>query len=248
MGNIQVLERAFQLLEAVAEDSSRPHTLTELIQVSGLKPATTARIVKTLAQLGYLEQLGRKTGYILGRMSFELTVGCNYTLPLVEAAKPLLHNFADQTGEYICLSAMRDDQRVILHQILSSRPVQISIPIIEAETPYRSISGRVLLAGLPPEAQQEYYTKHGLPGACWPEIDSEKELRRQLAAISGKGRAERRTEELTSIAVPVNAGNGLIAALGVYLPTYRYKTEHRRTISRLLDEISRQITEELSRS
>jgi hypothetical protein len=32
MDNIQVLERAFGLLEAVAEDSSRPHTLSELVE------------------------------------------------------------------------------------------------------------------------------------------------------------------------------------------------------------------------
>jgi len=247
MDNIQVLERAFRLLEAVAKDAARPHTLSELIQKSGLKPATAARIVKSLANLGYLEQLGRKTGYVLGRMAYELARDNNFSRPLVTIAKPLLQEFSRQTGEYICLSELRDGQRVILDHILSTRSVQINGPIVNAETPYRSVSGHVLLAGLPPDEQRVFFQKNGAPGAYWPEITTENKLIQALAKIRVQGRVVIATEEITSLAVPICDGDRYLGAIGVFLPTYRYKTEHRRLIQHFLETIPEQILQQLKK-
>ncbi len=243
MDNIQVIERAFKLLEAVAQDTSRPHTLSELVQVSRLNPATAARIVRTLSNLGYLEQLGRKTGYVLGRMAFSLTEGNDFTLPLVDAAKPLMENFTDRTGEYICISGLRDGQRVIYHYILSTKPVQVYGPIVHVETPYRSLSGRMLLAGLTVEEQRGYVRKNGMPGEFWPEITDEAQLMRNLSEISKQKRIVDINVELTTIVVSVSDGNKIVAAVGTYLPSYRYKGEHRRTILELLDEMPGRIIE-----
>ena len=69
---IQVLERAFHVLEQIAQEGARPHTVGELAEESGLKVQTLSKIVRTLTLLGYLENTGRKNGYILGEKLLRL--------------------------------------------------------------------------------------------------------------------------------------------------------------------------------
>lgn len=62
---IQSVERALTLLEIVAEDP-RGLSLSEMAELSGLNVSTCHHLAATLVARGYLAQMGRNRGYILG--------------------------------------------------------------------------------------------------------------------------------------------------------------------------------------
>jgi DNA-binding IclR family transcriptional regulator len=70
---IQVLHRAFDILELCASDKEKAHTLSEIAEKLQLNPTTCANIIKTMVTRNYLEQVGYKKGYRLGAKAFHLT-------------------------------------------------------------------------------------------------------------------------------------------------------------------------------
>lgn len=246
MDNIQVLERALTLLELVGERPREAHPLHELAAASGLKTPTASRILRTLTNLGYLEQSGRKQGYTLGRKAYELTENPDYSPALLEAALPAMNHFAKQTGEYICLSVLEGDSRVILHNILSNRSIQVmtdSFP--RRESPYRSVSGRVLLAHLAPARREAFLLRNNLPGDDWKEIRSEAQLKEALNRIAVQEMLIEIGEEIAALAVPVYRAGRVIAAVGSFIPVYRFENSHRRMIEDLLSILPREIAERM---
>lgn len=246
MNNIQVVERALRLLELVGECPREAHPLHELAAASGLKTPTASRIVRTLTNLGYLEQAGRKQGYTLGRKAYELTENPVYSPALLEAALPAMKDFSKQTGEYICLSVLEGDSRVILHNIMSTHTVQVitgSFP--RRETPYLSVSGRILLAHLPPEKQKAFLLRNGLPGNEWKEIRSATQLKKTLDRIAQQEVLIEEREEITALAVPVLQSGRVVAAVGSFIPGYRFHNKHKQTILELLSALPKKIAERM---
>lgn len=246
MDNIQVLERALTLLELVGENPREAHPLHELAAASGLKTPTASRILRTLTNLGYLEQSRRKQGYTLGRKAYDLTGNPGYSPALIEAALPVMNHFSKQTGEYICLSVLEGDSRVILHNILSSRSVQVmtdSFP--RRESPYRSVSGRMLLAHLTSSRLNAFFMRNGLPGDDWKEIRSEAQLKETLNRIAHQEILVEIGEEIAALAVPVYRSGRVIAAVGSFIPVYRFENSHRRMIENLLSILPKEIAERM---
>lgn len=54
---IQVINRAFDILEFVATDPTRPKSLTEVAEAAGLNQGTCANIMKTMVNRRYLDQV-----------------------------------------------------------------------------------------------------------------------------------------------------------------------------------------------
>src|SRR5689334_15627105 len=88
-GGIQSLERAFAILEEVAR-SRDGITLAELSKRTGLHNSTAFHLVKTLAALGYVEQIRDSKRYRIGRHLFTLAAGALDEIALVRLATPVL--------------------------------------------------------------------------------------------------------------------------------------------------------------
>ncbi len=246
MNNIQAVERALRLLELVGEHPREAHPLSELAAASGLKLPTASRIVRTLANLGYLEQAGRRKGYALGRKAYELTENPGYAPALIEAALPAMKAFSERTGEYICLSVLEGDSRVILYNIMSTHPVQVMTGTFpKRETPYRSVSGRVLLAHLPVEKQKAFLLRNGPPGEEWKEIRSEAQLNKTLNRIAHQELLVEEREDITALAVPVFLSGRVVAAVGSFIPGYRFQEKQKQAILELLSALPEKIAERM---
>lgn len=120
---IQVLERAFHVLEQIAQEGARPHTVGELAEKSGLKVQTLSKIVRTLTLLGYLENTGRKNGYILGEKLLRLAESYRDPDMLRRLVRPYLKTYAEQIGEYICFSVLRGYYKRIVCKIRAKKPI-----------------------------------------------------------------------------------------------------------------------------
>ena len=68
---IQVIERVEKILTYLSENKTREVPLTEIADNLGINRATCANILKTMRELGFVEQSSYRKGYILGDKVFE---------------------------------------------------------------------------------------------------------------------------------------------------------------------------------
>jgi DNA-binding IclR family transcriptional regulator len=219
---IQVIHRALDILELIAGDRSRLYTLSEISSGSKLNKGTCANIIKTLVARGYIEHEGRKTGYRLGSMSYQLTGNLAHKQELLAAATKLINQLSIQLNESCILSILQDDKRIVIYEIKSTHELQV-INRKEKEA-YLTSTGRMILACLEEKEQQEFIRKFGLPSdEVWGEIEDEDDLLTELNKIRKKQLALQISKaQIVGLAVPICKNDKVIASLGVYLPQSRY--------------------------
>jgi DNA-binding IclR family transcriptional regulator len=219
---IQVIHRALDILELIAQDRSRLYTLSEISSQLKLNNATCANIIKTLVTRGYLEQAGRKTGYRLGSMSYLLTGNYSHKQELLAAATEPINQLSDLLNESSILSVLKKDTRLVLYEVKSTHELQV-INKKEKEA-YRTSTGRMILACMEEKEQKEFIRKFGLPSPdVWSGIEDEEDLMTELNKIRKKQLAIQTSKaQIVGVAVPVCKDQKIIASLGVYLPLSRF--------------------------
>jgi len=89
---------------------------------------------------------------------------------------------------------------------------------------YGTPTGRLLLAHATPDEVELFVAENGLPGAAWPKAPDRGRLERALAAIrQHRGSVVVAGPEIAAAACPVFEGGRAAAALGVYLPAFRFR-------------------------
>lgn len=230
---IQVLRRALTILEYIAGQPEAPRGVTEIAAQVGLNPATCARILKELAEAGYLEQTAPRKGYVLGPMAYVLAARGPYRRDLTQAAEPLMAQLAQETGETVLLAVLRQGRRIVLSQIEGGRSVQVRGDLLQRYNPYESATGRLLLAHLSPAELRLVRARHGEPGPEWPEARGAERLNEALARLRGEELVLRAVgTDVVGIACPIRQGPDVVAALGLYLPAHRFAGEHRDRVLR----------------
>ncbi len=210
---IQVLDRAFTILERFAESHNQPLTVRELAEHTHLKVPTVSRIVRTLMILGYLESLGRKSGYVLGRRFAELSRFYFDANPLRKAAQPYLVRYRELFDEYICLSILLGYERHILSRLEPYRTQHSRRHVIpDIEIPYSSVSGRLLLSSQPQILQRKCFEWFGPPGSQWEGTDTLEAFLEKLSGIHTIPYLLEERESFQLLAYPIHAPDGSIAA------------------------------------
>ena len=219
---IQVVNRALDILELIAQDRSRLYTLSEVSSRLDLNKATCANIIKTMVTRGYLEQEGRMTGYRLGSMSYLLTGNYSHKQELLLEATEPINQLSDMLNESCILSVLKDDTRLVLYEVKSTHELQV-INKKEKEN-YRTSTGRMMLACLEYKEQKEYIRKYGLPEpGIWTGVEDEEDLITELNKIRKKQLAVQVSKaQIVGLAVPIYKDEKVIASLGIYLPLSRY--------------------------
>jgi DNA-binding IclR family transcriptional regulator len=231
---VQALERALKLLEVVAEDPGVPKALSQLALSVSLHPATCAHIMKTLVACGYVEQLGHKKGYTLGPAAYRLSARGPYRRDLVRRLEPLMKKLAQDLRETVVLAAMRDGRRITLHEIDGGADVQIRRGALQEDSLWQTAGGRVLIAGLPEDQLAVFINSTKIPAADWPEAATKEKLRKELERIRQEGLSLVHRGEIVGVARPIVENGRTIAALGVFLPAFRFVSPHReKTIEAL---------------
>lgn len=239
MDTIQVLERAFHILELVAAAPNTPRAVSELAEKANLKVPTASRIIRTMSSLGYLEFVGRKIGYTLGKKTRDLARNYQDQNPLRKAAIPYLREFRDKVGEYVCVSHLISDKRHIVALEASTRVIQVAIRMTpEVENPFRSVSGRVLMAGLDHDQRERCFKRNGPAPELWPNVITKHDFMAELDRISQLEALVERGKEMVMIARPIIVDGTVIAAIGSYIPAYRVDDAYAKKVLNALRDIA----------
>jgi len=243
---IQSLRKAFRVLELLADDQEQALPLGIIADTLDLHKATCAHVLKTLGELGYVEQLGPRQGYRLGPMAYALPRGRPYRRDLVAAAEPLMAELAREVRETVLLAALHRGRRFTLCQIGGTQDVQVKADPMVAVNVYQTATGRLLLAHARTEEAKTFVRAAGLPGEAWPEVRSETDLRAALAAIREAGQVVNVTPtHVVALAWPVIQNGCVVAALGLFLPEFRFTGKHKAAVLAGMERTAAAITEAL---
>lgn len=239
---IQVIIRAIDILEFVAQDDREPVQLFKIAEHVGLSHSTTANIVKTLLEKNYLEQMGRKKGYRLGIAAYQLTGNPFYQENLITAAKDSMEELTQQLNETSLLAIIQNNKRVILHQAECNQVLKVNT--VKVADVYNASSSRLLMAYLPSKELDSLIKAIGLPSKkVWPGAETRAGLESELSKI-----AKEEFAQLVSIyhtvgfSVPIYKDKKVIAALSVFVPESRYTESHKGKIAKLIRKAAKQIT------
>jgi IclR family KDG regulon transcriptional repressor len=243
---IQVVVRALEILEYVAKKENEPTTLTELAAAVGLNQPTCANIVKTLVDKKYLDHVGRRKGYRLGAMAYQLTDNVAYNEHLVLAAKGIMEELTAQLNETSLLGILRNNKRFLLHIANSDQDLQVRSRT-ESDV-YPTATGRMLIAFLPEKELNELVDAIGLPSPqVWPDIETQEQLMKALETIRQQEMVITLSlKHIVGIAVPLWKGGQVVASLSVFLPESRYKPNRVPIIIKAIQEAAGQINRRLA--
>ncbi len=244
---IQVIVRAIDILEFVAQHGKEPVQLIRIAENAGLSQPTTANIVKTLLVKNYLEQVGRKEGYRLGAGAFQLTGNLSYNQNLLLAAKDVMEDLTRQLNETCLLGVIRNNKRYVLHAVQSDQDLQVRIRT-EAEI-YQTASGRLLVAYLTEKDLDKLIQAVGLPSAqIWLGTQTREALEKILAKIRKEELVQTsNTHHIAGFAIPVYKNKQVIASLSVFLPESRVNPANKATITKLMKRTANKIKERLNK-
>jgi|SRR5579859_1743400 len=115
-GAVQSLGRALDLMEAVAM-AEQGAGLTELAKATGLAPSTAHRLLKTLQQRRYVSHDAERGLWFVGVQSFTVGAAFLRTRNIVAAARPVMRQLMEDSGESVSLAVLDGADAVYLAQI-----------------------------------------------------------------------------------------------------------------------------------
>jgi DNA-binding IclR family transcriptional regulator len=217
---IASVERALAVLDVLAGPAAELGT-NEIARRTGVNASTVSRLLATLTNAGYVEQVPATGRYRLGVRLVRLGHAVVARLDLRELGRPQLEALVMDTGETATLSLPAGLEAVTVDFAQSPSSVQSVAQLGRPSVGHATATGKVMLAygGLPlPPAPLQRYTPHTITELH--ELEHELALTRER----GWGRAVgEREPDLNALAAPVTDARGELAAvLGVQGPAARF--------------------------
>ncbi len=243
---VLVVVKALDILEYIARDPSRAYSLTEIAEGLNMHQSTCVKILQTLVEKSYLEHLGRKKGYRLGPMAYNLTNNVSYSQHLVTAAKEVMENLTARFNETSILGVIRNQKRFVVHLVNSDQDLQVRSRT--ERSLYETATGRLLLAYLPPKERDSLVATLGVPSSViWPEADTPGGLENELTKIRADELCVTLSpSHIVGLAVPIRSQEQVIAGLSIFLPESRASNEKKTELIRALREAALLIDRQLA--
>lgn len=238
---IQVLERAFALLDTLAAHQD-PVSLKIISEQTGLHPSTAHRILNDLTIGRYVDRPQAGT-YRLGMRLLELGNLVKGRLDVREAALGPMRELHKLAHQPVNLSMRQGDEIVYVERAFSERSGMQVVRAIGGRAPLHLTSvGKLFLAADDPVRVRAYATRTGLAGHTRTSITELPRLERELATVRARGVA-RDDEELEPgvrcMAAGIHDDQGrLIAGLSISAPADRLEESWVEKLKATAAEIS----------
>ncbi len=210
-GGVQSIERAFDLLEMLA-DADGALGLSELASASGLPLPTVHRLMRTLVNRGYVRQEASRR-YTLGPRLIRL--GETSSRMLGTWLRPFLAQLVQLTGETANLAMLDGDEVVYMAQVPSPHQMRMFTEPGRRVRPHSTAVGKALLAQLPPAEARAVLERSGMPAATATTITDPDVLLAHLEVIRKQGYAVNEGEQEVGVRCFAVAVPDVPAALAI---------------------------------
>lgn len=229
--SIAVLDRAFSILEVLAR-TRRALTLAELAEEGRLPKPTVHRILKSLRDLGYVEQSDRGGAYVLSaRLASLQAYGRDEAVRT--KALPLMERLHAAFDETVNLGLLEGITIRYAHVIETAQPLRWIVKP-GARDPFQTTAlGRAIVANLPGEQQARLVAKAGAALPVRGRKAALAALTEELAATRSRGYAFEEEETVAGVAclaVSLAFLGEPLAAVSVSVPVHRFPSRQRAAI------------------
>lgn len=212
---VQSLERGLSVIRALS--APEPQTLSDVARATGLTRAASRRFLLTLQQLGYVHLSG--TRFQLTPQVLELGYAYLSSLTLPEVAQPHLEKLVEEIHESSSVSVLDGTDVVYVARVPTRRIMRVAISVGTRFPAYATSMGRVLLAGLEPDALASVLDRTDLLALTPETIFEVGPLHAELDRVREQGYAlvdQELEAGLRSIAAPIRGrGGNVVAAINV---------------------------------
>jgi DNA-binding IclR family transcriptional regulator len=232
------LERGLRVLLAVSDRGSV--RVDSLVEQLGLPSSTVYRYLRTLREVGLVEETGGwyRIGARLGSSGRAVSNGT-----LASLAKPILAGLAAETGETALITVRAGTAALCIEQVESPRHMRMAFTIGQVLPLEAGAASRVLLAYAPDDLVER--ALNGTLTAYTPSTPDAPKLRRQLENVRATGFATSRGEFIAgafAVAVPVFHGDEVVAGLALAGPAARCNHRWQVTARPALAEAARKLS------
>ncbi|MHB1290402.1 IclR family transcriptional regulator domain-containing protein, partial [Georgenia sp.] len=144
---LQSLARGLAVIDALAR-STESLTLAQVAQAADLNRAVARRVLRTLAEMGYVHARGRE--FSLRPRVLELGQAYRESLGLPALALPYMRELVRATGQSCSLAVLDGADVVYVQRVAGTRIVDAVIHVGTRLPAHATAMGRVLLAALDP--------------------------------------------------------------------------------------------------
>ena len=239
---LHTLAKGLKVLETL-EAAENASSLTEIAHRLRESQTVVFRLLKTLAEHGYVQQDAATKRYTLGLRLWEMGARAAGRTGLVEAARPALKWLTSVTGQTSALVVLRDTDVLYVDVVEGLEPLRFYADLGARAPAYATASGKAMLAhraDLVPGV-----VRKGLRRLAPGTITRPADLRRRLADIRRTGlsinRGERR-DDIAAVAAPIFDARGeCVASISISGPRTRFDDtleEFAKHVRKASDEIS----------
>ena len=244
-GGVQSLERAFDLLELIADEGGSVG-VSQLAVRSGLSLPTIHRLLQSMVSRGYVRQ-DQNRRYTFGPGLIRL--GESASRMLGSWAMPRLSRLVEETGETANMAIFEGDAVVYVAQSPSRHWVRMFTEVGRRVLPHCTGVGKALLSTLEDDKVRQIVGRTGMPAQTEHTITSPDALVAEIHRIRAVGFAVDHGEQeqgVRCVAVPVR-GAPVSLAISVSGPSGRLTTERVLEIApALLQEATGLVTDLLT--
>ena len=240
-GTVQSVERAFELLEILA-DADGPLPLVEIAESSGLAAPTAHRLLKTLLALGYVRQEGSRA-YALGPALMHL--GQRAAPQLAAVAQGVLVELEEASEETANLAVLDGDLIAYVAQVPSRHRMRMFTEVGRRVLPHAAGVGKAILSTLPDRRVGELVARTGMPGYTTSTIVDPEALLANLRESRRRGFAIDDSEQevgvrCIAVAIP---GSRPPAAVSISGPSARITDERGSQLVEALQRAARRLAD-----
>ncbi|MBO5076208.1 MAG: IclR family transcriptional regulator [Clostridia bacterium] len=244
---INSLARGLAIIDLIHEHGRLG--VTELGKLLGVNKSSAYRLLKTLEEHGYVEQIAENGKYTLGLKlcKFRERVLDSYDIRAV--AHPYLEELTRLTGEAAGLSVRKGDEVFLIDCLSAPHHLGVILQIGDREELHCTAHGKAMLSALPEDEQRRLLKKEKLTAHTVYTVTD----REQLLAVAKADKARRYAvdNEETTLGMRCVAANiydfsgNVVAAIGISGPTDRVTEEkipeYAGIITRIAETISRRL-------
>jgi IclR family transcriptional regulator, acetate operon repressor len=244
-GGVQSVERAFELLEILA-DAGGTAALGELAARADLPQPTIHRLVRTLLAMGYVRQLPNRQ-YSLGPKLIRL--GESAAQLIGAWSRTHLAGLVDRTGETSNMAVLDTDMAVYVAQVPSPHAMRMFTEVGRRVYPHSTGVGKALLMQLPNEEVLALLKRTGMPALTENTHTAPEALLGDLELSRSRGYAVDEGEQEVGVrcfAVPVPDAPTL-TAISISGPAARVTLKSATKVAPLLKRVARDLASEFDK-
>ena len=226
----------------------RKLSAADIAKKAAMPRPTAHRILRTMRDLGLVEQEHERDQYRLGMKFFEIGTTVLANMDLHREAKSHVESLTRVTGEVVHLSVFDGMSSTVINRTDPEGNRVNTQFVLDSSPAHATASGKVALA-FQSESSIEHFLSLGLRRLTTNTIIDPEALRKELKAIRRNGYAVD-NEELTPgtkcVAAPIRSASGrVIGAISVSGPVRRFTTERVSAFAEIVKQYAEPISAQL---